>query len=98
MEYEPMISQELFTLAVLSFFYGIVLFAVLGAIHFYLMPTLTRWFRSLFYLDNQRDELPKLPEWNFSPELSHIRILENPIAPNNNKPYDWAKEEDGYYN
>ena len=98
MEYEPMISQELFELAVLSFFYGIVLFAVLGAIHIYLMRILTRWFKSLFYLNSQRDELPELPEWNFSPALSHVRILENPIAPNNNKPYDWAEEEDGYYN
>ena len=98
MDYEPMISQELFELAVLSFFLGLVIYATLGAIHVYLMPKAIEWFKSLFYLNSQRDELPALPEWDFAPAISHVRIIEDSIAPTTNKPYDWALEEDGYYN
>tara|TARA_Y100000361_G_scaffold146441_1_gene156852 strand:+ start:1562 stop:1858 length:297 start_codon:yes stop_codon:yes gene_type:complete len=98
MDYEPMISQELFELAVLSFVLGLVVYAVLGAIHIYLMPRAIKWFKGLFYLESQKDELPALPKWDFGPAISHVRIIEDSIAPTTNKPYDWALEEDGYYN
>ena len=90
--YEPLISYELMHAAVASFILGCAVFVILG----YLGPPLIRWFQSLFHMDH--DRLPDLPEWDFGPEISHVRILDNPVASTNERPYDWALEDNDYYN
>lgn len=90
--YEPIISYELLHAAVTSMIIGCIIFAILG----YLGPPVIRWFRGLFHMDYQR--LPELPNWNFGPELSHIKVLDNPVASTNARPYDWALEDNEYNN
>ena len=64
----------------------------------YVSPIIARWFKSLFFLDSQQDDLPELPKWDFGEPISHVTIIDNSVAPKNNKPYDWALEEDDYIN
>jgi hypothetical protein len=90
--YQPIISYELLHAAVTSMIIGCFAFAILT----YLGPPVLRWFRGLFHMDN--DRLPALPTWDFGPELSHVTVLDNPVASSNNRPYDWALEDDGYHN
>ncbi len=97
-EVTPIISYEVLHAVVVSFTLGCLIFAILGYFHMYVSPIIARWFKSLFYLDSQRDDLPELPEWNFGEPISHVRILDYPVAPKTNKPYDWALEEDDYIN
>ena len=97
-EVNPIISAELLHIAMVSFVLGCCIFAFCGYFHMYVSPILARWFKSLFFLDSQRDDLPELPEWDFAPAISHVRIIDNSVVPKQNKPYDWALEEDDYIN
>ena len=95
---EPIISAELLHIAMVSFILGCLIFAILGYAHTYLTPIIVRWFKSLFILDSQRKDLPELPKWDFGESISHVRIIDNPVVSERNKPYDWALEEDDYIN
>jgi hypothetical protein len=90
--YEPIISYGMLHMMMQAFILTCFILPIVG----YLGPPLMRWFQSLFHLNHER--LPELPEWNFGPELSHVKILDMDVASSNRQPYDWAKEENGYYN
>ena len=97
-EINPIITAELLHMAMWSFVVGCLIFAFCGYFHMYVSPIIARWFKSLFFLDSQQDDLPELPKWDFGEPISHVTIIDNSVVPKQNKPYDWALEEDDYIN
>lgn len=89
---EPMISYETLHLMMEAFILTCFIIPVVG----YGMPKMWSWIKSLTVLDRDRIELPR--EWNFGPEISHVKIIDMEVASSNQRPYDWAQEENGYYN
>ncbi len=88
---EPLVSYETLAFVMEAFLLGIAIFVV----GIYVLPPLSRWFKSLFVLDSDRIELPQT--WNFETEpISHVKVIGTceDLVPTVRKPYDWAEEED----
>jgi hypothetical protein len=91
---EPIISYEMLYIVVEA----TILTCLVIPIVAYGGPKLWGWIKGLTILDSM-DRI-ELPEWNFGPELSHVRIIDMEVVSTTERPYDWAKEkeEDDYSN
>ena len=90
---EPLITYNQLAFAMEAFLLGLAVFIVGCYTYEYVIPFFRKWIRNLFILESEQ-----VPEWDFETEpISHVRIIENPIANTTNKPYDWAQEEDNDY-
>lgn len=87
----PIISYEMLHMMMEAFILTCFIVPIVG----YGGPKLWGWVKNQMILDADRIRVPK---WNFGPELSHVKILDMDVASSDVRPYDWAKEEDGYIN
>jgi hypothetical protein len=90
--YEPIISYEMLHMMMTAFILTCLILPIVG----YGGPRLWSWIKSLTILDSA-DRI-ELPEWDFGPELSHVRIIDMEVVPTTERPYDWAMEENDYRN